>query len=132
MDITLKPVSYTEQVQGILFSWKTSWHQSHAMKECQPSRHSTLIQSWFNFSFLCWFNVEIMLDFENLYQRWNPNVDSTLIFNVESILNQYWFNVLSTLFQPITEVEYIFKPHIQYWIIVVSTLKSCWIQGDNE
>ena len=31
----MKPMSHTEQVQGSLFSWKTSWHLYHAMKECQ-------------------------------------------------------------------------------------------------
>ena len=80
---------------------------------CVPSMHSTLIQSRFNVGFLCWFNVEIMLDFENLYQLWKPNVDSTLKINVESMLNQYWFNVLSTLFQLITEVEFML---ISGWI----------------
>ena len=35
MDNTLKPMSYTEQVQGSLFSWKTSGHLYHAMNECQ-------------------------------------------------------------------------------------------------
>ena len=35
MDNTLKPMSYTEQVQGSFFSWKTSRHLYHAMKECQ-------------------------------------------------------------------------------------------------
>jgi len=33
MDNTLKLMSYTEQIQGILFSWKTSWLLCHAMKE---------------------------------------------------------------------------------------------------
>jgi len=32
MDKTLKPVSYTEQMQGSLFSWKTSWFLYHAMQ----------------------------------------------------------------------------------------------------
>jgi hypothetical protein len=35
MDNTLKPVSYIEQMYGSLFSSKTSWLLSHAMKECQ-------------------------------------------------------------------------------------------------
>ena len=35
MNNTLKPMSYTEQVQGSLFSWKTSGHLYHAMNECQ-------------------------------------------------------------------------------------------------
>jgi hypothetical protein len=35
MDNTLKHMSYTEQMQGSLFPLKTSWHLSHAMKECQ-------------------------------------------------------------------------------------------------
>jgi len=35
MGNTLKPVSYTEQMQGSLFSWKTSWLLYHAMKEWQ-------------------------------------------------------------------------------------------------
>jgi hypothetical protein len=35
MDNTLKPVSYIEQMQGSLFSWKTSWLLSHATKECE-------------------------------------------------------------------------------------------------
>jgi hypothetical protein len=35
MDNTLKPMSYTEQVQCSLLSWKTSGHLYHAMKECQ-------------------------------------------------------------------------------------------------
>ena len=32
---TLKPVSDIEQMYGSLFSWKTSWLLSHAIKECQ-------------------------------------------------------------------------------------------------
>jgi hypothetical protein len=35
MDNTLKPISYTEHMQGRLFSWKTSELLYHAMKECQ-------------------------------------------------------------------------------------------------
>ena len=35
MDNTLKPVSYTEQMEGGLFSWKTSRLLYHSMKECQ-------------------------------------------------------------------------------------------------
>jgi hypothetical protein len=35
MDNTLKPVSYIEQMQGSLFSWKTSRLPSHALKECE-------------------------------------------------------------------------------------------------
>jgi hypothetical protein len=35
MDNTLKPMSYTEQVQDSLFSWKASGHLYHAMNECQ-------------------------------------------------------------------------------------------------
>ena len=35
MDNILKPISYTEQMQGSLFSWKTSELLYHAMKECQ-------------------------------------------------------------------------------------------------
>ena len=31
----VKPMSYIEQMQGSLFSLKTSWHIYHAMKECQ-------------------------------------------------------------------------------------------------
>ena len=31
----MKPMSYTEQMQGSLFSWETSWHLYHAMNECQ-------------------------------------------------------------------------------------------------
>ena len=37
MNITLKPVSYTEQMQGVLLSWKPSRHLYHAMKECQAA-----------------------------------------------------------------------------------------------
>jgi len=35
MDNTLKPMSYTEQMKGSLFSWKTSWLLYNAMKKCQ-------------------------------------------------------------------------------------------------
>ena len=35
MGITLKPVSYTEQMQGSLSACNTSWLLYHAMKECQ-------------------------------------------------------------------------------------------------
>ena len=35
MENTLKPISYTENMQGRLFSWKTSELLYHAMKECQ-------------------------------------------------------------------------------------------------
>jgi hypothetical protein len=35
MDKTLKPRSYTEQIQDSLFSWKISRHLYHVMKECQ-------------------------------------------------------------------------------------------------
>jgi hypothetical protein len=34
-DNTLKPMSYTEQMQGSLYSRKTSRLLSHAMKECE-------------------------------------------------------------------------------------------------
>jgi len=37
MHDTLKPMSYTEKVQGSLFSWKTSRLLYHAMKECHGS-----------------------------------------------------------------------------------------------
>jgi hypothetical protein len=35
MDNTLKPMSYTEQMEGSLFSWETSWNLYHVLKECQ-------------------------------------------------------------------------------------------------
>ena len=35
VDNTLKPLSYIEQMQGSLFSWKTSRLLSHATKECE-------------------------------------------------------------------------------------------------
>jgi hypothetical protein len=39
MDNTLTPVSYIEQMQGSLFSWKTSGLLSHAMKECEVANY---------------------------------------------------------------------------------------------
>ena len=32
-------MSYTGQMQGSLFSWKTSWQLYHAMKECQVANY---------------------------------------------------------------------------------------------
>ena len=43
MDSTLKPMSYTGQMQGSLYSWKTSWLLSHAMEElCYESTNLCL------------------------------------------------------------------------------------------
>ena len=34
----MQPMSYTEQMQGSLLSWKTSWHLCHAMNECRVAK----------------------------------------------------------------------------------------------
>jgi hypothetical protein len=53
----LKPMSYTEQVQGSLFSWKTSGHLYHAMNECQVANlHEACpckLATWH--SFIAWY-----------------------------------------------------------------------------
>jgi hypothetical protein len=54
-------ISCTEQMQGRLFSWKTSWHLCHAMKECRVAKcHDKLLililvfQWWIQGSLFSW------------------------------------------------------------------------------
>lgn len=61
------------------------------------SRHTTLNKLWSNVDFLCWININFMLDFENLFQRWSLNVESTLIINVDYMLKNCRFNIYSLI-----------------------------------